>query len=213
MKIFILHSIQENIFVDKIDVENFLSSFSVDLREIKIWCISWYYWDILDTDFIFILPILNWLIWEYFFYNSLDIWISQKYIFWKNIFDFEYDEKLILENSKKIEYIKSELDSAKLITNSKKDEFIQIILDSIYSVRWFLIKTFFLMEEMVSNRNDLQKIISDPNWLAQYKSQATLLDKISFDKLDLIKVRFDTLNLELSSFAEILYKYFKNYVK
>lgn len=213
MKIFILSYIWENIFINNLDIENFLSGFSLALKKVKIWCISGYFWDISDSEFVEVLPILNWLTWKYFFYNSLNTSVSQNYIFWKNILDFEYDDKEILNNSKQIENIKLELNSTKLITNSKKDEFSQIILTAIYNIWWFLIKTFFLMEEMILNKNDLQKIISDPNWLIEYKAQANLLDKITFDKLDLIKVRFDTLNLELNSFAEILYKYFKNYIK
>lgn len=213
MKIFILNSIWENIFAKKSLLDDFINNFSLKLDFVSLWCISGYFWDVSDKDFINVLPILNWLTWKYFFYNSLNIQISQNYIFWKNILDFEYDDKEIFNNSKKIENIKLELDSDKLITNSKKEEFSQIILTSIYSIWWFLIKTFFLMEEMISNKNDLKKIISDPNWLNEYKAQADLLDKITFDKLDLIKARFDILNLELNSFAEILHKYFKNYIK
>ena len=68
------------------------------------------------------------------------------------------------------------------------------------------------MREMIQNKQELEEIISDPNVFDNYKSQALLLDSIAFDKFQLIKTRFDMINLELSSFAEILHKYFKNYI-
>lgn len=49
--------------------------------------------------------------------------------------------------------------------------------------------------------------------MAQYKMQALILDKTSLDKLDVIKARFDTLNLELKYYADILHKYFITYLK
>lgn len=187
--------------------------FSLDIQFLSLWCISGYFWDISDKDFLWFLPILNGCVWKYFFYNALKTDISQIYIFWRNILDFEYDQKIILENSQKIETIKKELSSDNLITYSKKQEFASIILDATYNIWWFLIKTFFLMEEMISNKNDLQKIIHDEKWLIEFKAQAQLLDTIAFDKLDIIKVRFDSINFQLQNFSEILYKYFTNYIK
>ncbi|MDD5769693.1 MAG: hypothetical protein PHE25_01890 [Candidatus Gracilibacteria bacterium] len=213
MKLFILSSIGENIFINKSEIEELLNNFSLNLDFVNIGCICGYFGEIENDNFSLILPVLNGFTGKYFFYNSLKISILPKYILGKNILDFEYDEKKIIINSKQIENIKIELDSNKLITNSKKQEFLEIILLGVYNIGGFLIKTYFLMDEMISNKNDLQNIINNPNGFIEYKSQAILLDKIAFDKLDLIKVRFDLINLQLANFSQILYKYFNNYIK
>ena len=213
MKIFILHSIWEKLFNEENEINDLLNKFWLDHDFTSFWCISWYFLNISDEQFLFILPILNGFSWKYFFYNSIKSLISSNYIFWKNILDFEFDKEKILENSNKIIEIKNVLDSNKLITNSKKDEFSTIITECIYNIWWFLIKTFFLMDEMISNKQDLQDIIENPNWIESYKSQAKLLDSITLDKLALIKVRFDIINLQLNSFSDILTKYFIIYIK
>jgi hypothetical protein len=76
-----------------------------------------------------------------------------------------------------------------------------------------LVKTFFLIEETIENKNDLDKIINDKNSLEEYKAQAKLMNEVAFNKFELIKARFDTINLELELYAEILNKYFKNFIK
>jgi hypothetical protein len=108
--------------------------------------------------------------------------------------------------------MKKDLSGIQLMTHSKKEDYKNIISDSVYEIGGFLIKTFFLMDEMIDNKNDLQKIINDEKSLIEFRSQANLLDVIAFDKLDIIKVRFDSINLQLMSFSDILYKYFKNYI-
>ncbi len=213
MKLFILHSIWKNIYIDESNMKKIIHDFSLCINWISVWCIHWYFWEIKSEDFLIILPVLNGNIGKYFFYNSLEIGIWEQYIFWKNIFNFEYDEKAILENAQNIENIKREWDSNNLITYSKRKEFAWIISDANYHVGWFLIKTFFLLEEMISNKNDLQKIIQDPNWLTEFQSQAILLDMIAFEKLSLIKTRFDMLDLQLKNYSEMLYTYFTSYWK
>lgn len=213
MKIFILHCIWENIFKEKQELQLFIEKFWLSLPLVSLWCISWFFGEISQEGFSKILPILNGLSGKYFFYSSLQTDIHENYILWKNILDFEYDEKEIQKNSQAIEQMKKDLESGLLITNSKKWEMSDIILSWVYNIWGFLVKTYFMMSEMIANKNDLQQIIDNPNGLAQYKQQALLLDSIAFDKLDVIKVRFDSVNLQLSSFSEILFKYFKNYVK
>lgn len=208
MKIFILSKIWENVFINQDNIKEILSYFLIDLNFVKVWAINWYFWDLSNEQFKKILPILNWLVWKYFFYK----WDSFKYSLWKNTLDFEFDEKLILKSSWDILEINNFLNSNNLLTNSKKEDFSKSILDSLYNIWWFLIKTYFMMDEIIENKNDLQKIIDDKEIFYEYKSQALLLDSVAFDKLDLIKTRFDMLNLQLNSFADILNKYFKNYV-
>jgi hypothetical protein len=65
----------------------------------------------------------------------------------------------------------------------------------------------------LENKNDLQKLINDKNTFEEYKAQAKLLNQVAFQKFELIKARFDTINLELEMYAEILNKYFKNFIK
>lgn len=210
MKLFILYSVWENIFIHKNEIENLLKKYELNLTFISIWCFSWFFWDIKKSKFEIILPILNWLVWKYFFYSWIDLDINEKYIYWKNILDFEYNEKQVQENNDKILLIQKELNSNLLITNSRKEEYAKFILNAIYDIGWFLIKTYFLIDEIIINKKELQNILNNPNWLQEYKAQAKLLDETSLNKFEVIKIRFDSLNLELQYFAEILYKYFKN---
>lgn len=213
MKIFILHSIWENIFKKKEELESIFQTFNLWVAFVSIGCISGFFWEISQEDFSHILPILNGISWKYFFYSSLQSDVSEEYILWKNILNFEYDSKEILKNSQDIDQMKKDLESDLLITNSRKLQMSEVILAWVYNIWGFLIKTYFLMSEMIANKNDLQKIIDNPNWLTQYKEQALLLDSIAFDKLDTIKTRFDSVNIQLDGFSQVLFQYFKNYVK
>lgn len=210
MKLFILYSIWENIFTQKNEIEEILKRYDINVSFISIWCFSWFFWDINVSQFETIIPLLNWLVWKYFFYNWIDFHINEKYIFWKNIFNLEYDDKQIQENNQKVLLIQKEINSSLLITNSKKQEYKNNILTAIYDIGWFLIKTYFLMDEIIINKKELENILNNQNWLQEYKVQAKLLNTLSFNTLENIKNRFDSLDLELKYFAEILYKYFKN---
>jgi hypothetical protein len=54
---------------------------------------------------------------------------------------------------------------------------------------------------MIENKETLEKLINDKNTLEEYKSHASLMNEVAFNKFELIKARFDTINLELEMYA------------
>lgn len=212
MKLFILSTIWNHRFIEESIVSNFFDQINLWWVKDELWVIWWYELQISNEDFRLFIPLFNWYFWKYFFYDMVNPIIDEKHIFGTNIYEYEYDQNQMNQIDNNINSIKKELESGKLITNSMKSDYKNIILDSLYILSWFLIKTRYLLSEMIQNKKQLSLIIQNKDNPIELRSQANLLDEVWFNKLEQFLNRYTYLNNQLELFAQILDKYLKTFI-
>jgi len=209
MNIFFLQWVWNIDFIDENEFKTNLEKIWIKNKIINIFWLKWVYID--KKNIKDILPLINGMLWKYYFIDSSIL--DNNIILWVNIFDIEHNEKKIKNITKKIEYIKKEINSDKLITNSKKEEYANIIKESIYLIAVFLIKTYFLITSAIKNKQELEKIINNSSSLEEFKAHAYLIKTIWFEKIELLSTRFEIILKQLQFYTQIMDKYFKNYIK
>ena len=209
MNIFFLQWVWNIGFIDENEFKTNLEKIWIKNKIINIFWLKWVYID--KKNIKDILPLINGMLWKYYFIDSSIL--DNNIILWVNIFDIEHNEKKIKNITKKIEYIKKEINSDKLITNSKKEEYANIIKESIYLIAVFLIKTYFLITSAIKNKQELEKIINNSSSLEEFKAHAYLIKTIWFEKIELLSTRFEIILKQLQFYTQIMDKYFKNYIK
>jgi len=209
MNIFFFQWVWNIDFIDENEFKTNLGKIWIKNKIINIFWLKWVYINKKDTKDI--LPLINGMFWKYYFIDSSIL--DNNIILWVNIFDIEYNEEKIKNITKKIEYIKKEINSDKLITNSKKEEYANIIKESIYIIAVFLIKTYFLITSAIKNKQELEKIINNSSSLEEFKAHAYLIKTIWFEKIELLSTRFEIILKQLQFYMQIMEQYFKNYIK
>ena len=206
MKILIINKIQNIDFVDESKFKKIL-----DLKnEIKIWeNIHWWTVELTKEKFIELLPILNWFINKYWFYDTINLWIDKKLVKLQNIYEIEFDFEKIKEITSFIQEVKNYIESWKLLTKSKKEEILKKVEDYIYLVLQNIIKIYFLILDTQQNQKELEKILSSKNIFEEYKSQANLLKTTSNVNTEKMINQLSFLIKELN----IITKYFQKIIE
>ena len=206
MKILIINKIQNIDFVDESKFKKIL-----DLKnEIKIWeNIHWWTVELTKEKFIEILPILNWFVNKYWFYDTINLWIDKKLVKLQNIYEIEFDFEKIKEITSFIQEVKNYIESWKLLTKSKKEEILKKVEDYIYLVLQNIIKIYFLILDTQQNQKELEKILSSKNIFEEYKSQANLLKTTSNVNTEKMINQLSFLIKELN----IITKYFQKIIE
>jgi len=206
MQVFIINKIQNIDFIDETKIEKILQL----KNKISIWdSIYWWLVEIEKEEFIKLLPVLNWYINKYGFYDTINLWIRPELVKLQNIYEIEFDFKKIEEIPKFLEKVKTYINSWKLLTNSKKQEIQQNVENYIYLILQNIIKIYFLIFQTQQNQKDLKKIISSKNILEEYKAQANLLEKSSLVNIEKMLIQLDFLIKQL----EIITEYFQKWIK
>lgn len=213
MQIFLLQSVWDIEFLDKKQFEE--NALTLELK-VRFTDIFWLRGSILSLEkdhFMKVLPLLNWYFWNYYFFDAWLSFLKQELILWENINNIDYHEQEIDKIHADISNIHKLIKSGVLITKSKKQAQFKTIQDAIYHVSSFLIKTYFLILDASKNRKDLREIISSKQTLQEFRSNAYLLQQVSWEKLELLLWRFEFLTSQLQFFAEIMHKYFNTYLR
>ena len=206
MQVFIINKIQNIDFIDETKIEKILQL----KNKISIWdSIHWWLVEIKKKEFIKLLPVLNWYVNKYGFYDTINLWIRPELVKLQNIYEIEFDFKKIEEIPKFLEKVKTYINSWKLLTNSKKQEIQQNVENYIYLILQNIIKIYFLIFQTQQNQKDLKKIISSKNILEEYKAQANLLEKSSLVNIEKMLIQLDFLIKQL----EIITEYFQKWIK
>jgi len=206
MQLFIINQIQTIYFIDETKIEKILQL----KNKISIWdSIHWWLVEIEKKEFIKLLPVLNWYVNKYGFYDTINLWIRPELVKLQNIYEIEFDLKKIEEIPKFLEKVKNYINSWKLLTNSKKQEIQQNVENYIYLILQNIIKIYFLIFQTQQNQKDLKKIISSKNILEEYKAQANLLEKSSLVNIEKMLIQLDFLIKQL----EIITEYFQKWIK
>ena len=206
MQLFIINQIQTIYFIDETKIEKILQL----KNKISIWdSIHWWLVEIEKKEFIKLLPVLNWYVNKYGFYDTINLWIRPELVKLQNIYEIEFNFKKIEEIPKFLDKVKTYINSWKLLTNSKKQEIQQNVENYIYLILQNIIKIYFLIFQTQQNQKDLKKIISSKNILEEYKAQANLLEKSALVNIEKMLIQLDFLIKQL----EIITEYFQKWIK
>ena len=205
MKIFIINKIQNIDFIDESKFEKVL-----DLKnELKIWeNIHWWIVELPKEKFIELLPILNWFINKYGFYDIVNLWIDKKLVKLQNIYEIEFNFEKIKEIASFIQEVKNYIESWKLLTKSKKEEIFKKVENYIYLILQNIVKIYFLILNTQQNQKELENIISSKNIFEEYKSQANLLKTTSNVNIEKMINQLNFLIKELN----VITRYFKKII-
>lgn len=213
MKFFVLQSVWDIEFIDLEEFEQKCKSLNINTETTNIFGLKGKLQTLNNEEFANLLPLLNWFFGKYYFVDFGLSLVEENTLLWENVHSLKYHQQEIENIQYKIMSINAELKSWKLLTKSKKQDYFNRIQASIYAITSFLVKTYFLILEATENKQELQNIVSDAATLQEFRSNAYLIQQVSWDKLELLVWRFEFLTTQLQVFSEIMQKYFNTYIK
>ena len=210
MLIFVINKIWEIDFIDESKFENVF-----DLSEdFYIWeNIHWWILNLSKQEFVDKLPLLNGFLNKYAFLNEAILPVDSNLVKIQNIYEIVFDKEKIEEIPDKVWQIKQFLESWKLLTNTKKQEFQTELYEAIYLILQNIIKLYFIIYDVVKNKEELKKMINSKNILAEYKAQASLLETTSTLNLERMINQFDFLVKQINIVASFYEKFLEEYLK
>jgi len=210
MLIFIINKIWKIDFIDESKFENVF-----DLSEdFYIWeNIHWWILNLSKQEFVDKLPLLNGFLNKYAFLNEAILPVDSNLVKIQNIYEIVFDKEKIEEIPDKVWQIKQFLESWKLLTNTKKQEFQTELYEAIYLILQNIIKLYFIIYDVVKNKEELKKMINSKNILAEYKAQASLLETTSTLNLERMINQFDFLVKQINIVASFYEKFLEEYLK
>ena len=208
MKTFVLSKVGTFDYFEDDAIKKLLHVFWVVWESVSVYEVGGVLFDCDKKTFEKLLPVLNWYFGKYYFLQSLFDWLSKDLIEWIDLYDFKLDEKDVSTINLHVQNIRKELESDKLITFSDKEKYVSQIKDWLFYIITGLITTYFMLLELAKTKSELKNIVNSDT-LQEYKSQATLMDTVTWTKITNIKEKMEYLAAQIDALTDIISRYFK----